>query len=302
MIQKSTVLAVMTLLCFACNNKSSEETQDLNQKIENVSDKIDADRGYQASDSTIAPMGQAEEQQSGKKPSVPIAQARSIDWDKKIVKTATLNTEVKDYKTFSKTLSDKIKRFGGYISSEEQAQSEYKIGNMVVIKVPVDQFESAVNDLLTDVTKVNEKRITSDDVTTELIDGKSRLEAKKEVRLRYLELLRQAKNMGEILTVQKEINSIQEEIETVNGRINLLSHSSALSTIQLTFAQILDPSALDENPKETGFLTKTKTAFANGWNWIAEIFVGIVSIWPLMLILFFAYFFFRKRLVFKMKQ
>ena len=126
--------------------------------------------------------------------------AQAVNWDKKIIKTANLNAAVKDYKAFSAQVNDKVKKYGGYISQEEQSETEYKIENAVVIKIPVDQFENAVNDLLKDVDKINEKRIASDDVTAQLVDGKARLEAKRRIRLRYLDLLKQAKNMEEILT------------------------------------------------------------------------------------------------------
>lgn len=221
--------------------------------------------------------------------------------DKKIVKNASLNAEVKDYKTFSQQLNEKVKKYGGYVSQEEQSQSEYQVQSSVVIKVPVDQFENAINDLTKDVTTLNEKHISSDDVTTQLVDGKSRLEAKKQVRFRYLDLLKQAKNMGEILTVQKEINDIQEEIELVNGRINSLSHESAMSTINFTFFQVLNASAKAAGQKTPVFLDKVKTAFANGWYWVGELFVGLITIWPLLTMIILGIWFFRRKQMPKIK-
>lgn len=206
---------------------------------------------------------------------------KPIDWDKKIVKTANLNGEVKNYKTFSEQLRQKVKKYGGYISKEEQSESDYQIQNSVVIKVPVDQFENAVNDLTKDVSKLNQKSISSEDVTTQLVEGKSRLEAKKQVRLRYLDLLKQAKNMEDILTVQKQINDIQQEIELVNGRINTLSHESAMSKVNFTFFQIVDASAKASTERQADFVDKMKEAFANSWYWIGELFIGLISVWPL---------------------
>jgi hypothetical protein len=47
--------------------------------------------------------------------------------------------------------------------------------------------------------------------------------------------------MKEILQVQQEINSIQEQMESASGRINYLSHQSAYSTIHLQYFQYLVP-------------------------------------------------------------
>ncbi len=110
------------------------------------------------------------------------------DWDKKIVKTATLNAEVKDFHAFSKSTVEKVKNIGGYISQENQNSTDYKIETSYTIKVPVEKFEEIVSILLKDAHKINEKQITSEDVSAEYVDSRSRLEAKKQVRLRYFEL------------------------------------------------------------------------------------------------------------------
>src|SRR5579871_3370016 len=127
-----------------------------------------------------------------------------------------------------------------------------KMENALSIKVPVDRFDNAMAELITNNEKVMEKKINSDDVTTEIVDMKSRIEAKKQVRLRYLDLLKQAKNMDEILQVQNEINDIEEQLESAAGRIEYLNHSTTFSTINLTFYEIINSSA--PNEKEPTYL------------------------------------------------
>jgi len=222
------------------------------------------------------------------------------DWNKKIIKTANLNLEVKDYNVYNSSLREKLKQFGGYIAQEEQSQSEYKIENILTIKIPVDQFDDAVNSISSNVKELNEKKITSEDVTTEVIDTRSRLEAKKQVRLRYLDLLKQAKNMEEILSVQSEINGIQEQIESAAGRMEYLQHSSSFSTIHLTFYQVLNGAAIDSD--KPAFSTRITNAFRFGWNWIGELSIGIVSIWPLLLAVFAIIIFYKRANRSKPKQ
>lgn len=298
---KSTALiAVAVFFCFACNNNHKSDLSGRNLEVDQVTSAnqlFDSASDYKIADTLNEPqqIGKSDQKNQNNLPQKP------IDWDKKIVKNATLNAEIKDYKSFSRQVSEKVKKYGGYISQEQQSQSDYQVENSMVIKVPVDQFENAVNDLTKDVSKLNEKRISSEDVTTQLVDGKSRLEAKKQVRLRYLDLLKQAKNMEEILNVQKEINDIQEDIELVNGRINTLSHESAMSTINFTFFQVINPSAKIDVEKEADFLDKVKTAFANGWYWIEEVFVGLINIWPLLAVMILGIWFFKRKQMPKIK-
>lgn len=278
-----TALAAM-LLFTGCDKNSKESATDLKHKLvveDERTEKPIADIADYAADTTRTPP--PGEPQKKKQP-IASQPAANPDWDKKIIKNATLNMEVKDYNAFSTSFREKVKGLGGYVAQEEQNQSDYKIENTLVIKVPVDQFDNAVILLTANAEKVNERKITSQDVTTEFVDTKSRIEAKKQVRQRYMELLNQAKNMEDILSVQSEINGVQEQIESATGRINYLGQAAAYSTISLTYYQVLNATASkDETPK---LGAKIGNAFKTGLSWVTDLFVGLVSIWPLFIVVF----------------
>jgi hypothetical protein len=274
-----TLSALVVIFCLSCNLKSKNniENEKLPKSITNKSEEL-----YASADSAVAgnyKNEQNKDQPSAEKKSVTDKATQKTDWDKKIIKTANLNVEVKNYASFNDRIHKNIKELGGYISQEEQNESDYKIENTISIKVPVDQFDNAISEFVTSSEKIIEKKITSDDVTTEMVDTKSRIEAKKQVRLRYLDLLKQAKNMDEILQVQNEINDIQEQLESAAGRIEYLNHSSAFSTINLTFYQIVNSSA--PNEKEPSYLHQVTEAFKEGLKWVGSLLVALISLWPL---------------------
>lgn len=293
-MKKITVAFIAILLFVACKNQTAKESGDLVSLKREIEDKKEENNKQPLSD-IIGTYERDKTPQDDKTKQVKHQQqipAPKQDWDKKIIKTAAVNFEVKDFQKYNAEFRDKVKQVGGYIAQEQQAESEYKIENTLTIKVPVDQFDNAIQLLVTDVKKLNEKKITSDDVTTAFVDTRSRLESKKQVRLRYLDLLKQAKNMEEILSVQSEINGIQEEIESASGRIEYLSHSSSFSTINLTFYQILNETAVDKD--KPSFSTKLSKAFKDGWSWIQELFVVLVTLWPLLLAAFAVYLIFKR--------
>ena len=286
---------ILLVLCIqSCENKATNAGKYANAALP-IPDEEPSYQNYIA-DSAASPQKE-EKQQQPKEKKQPIVNA---EWDKKIIKTALLNLEVKDYTGYYSSLREKIKNIGGYIAQEEQRQSAYKIENTLVIKVPVEQFDNALVQLTDKAEKLNEKKITSQDVSTEYIDTRSRMESKKQVRQQYIELLKQAKKMEDILNVQSEINSIQEEIEAAAGRVEYLGHSSAYSTINLTYYQVLNSSASDIDKPSFG--TRISAAFKTGWEWITSLFVGLVSVWPLCLVTFFALIFYRRMKPAKVKQ
>jgi Domain of unknown function (DUF4349) len=283
------------LLCslIACDRNNSADTDQIVQLSKAISSAKEKNKPADnqltgAFDTAVAPQNnqiKQAQQQPGK------AQTNE-DWDKKIIKTGNLTMEVKSYKTFNDLLHSGIKQSGGYIAQEEQNQSDYKIENIVTIKVPVDQFDNAILQLTPASEKVVEKKITSEDVTAEIVDIKSRMEAKRRVRDRYLDLLKQAKNMEEILKVQNEVNDIQENIEAAAGRIGYLGHAAVFSTIHINFYQVLN-TPVNDPPLSYGY--RILESFKAGLHWFAELLVMMVSLWPLWIGILAAWFYIRKQ-------
>jgi hypothetical protein len=290
---KQVMLSATILLTalVACNSGSSEATKEVaDVSLSSIKNTPAAAENYYAAD-TIAPPAAGNEEQP--KQQVAPATATQVDWDKKIIKNASLTVEAKKHKTYNDFVHEQVKRTGGYVAEEEQNKSEYKIENIVTIKVPVDQFDNLVKSLTsTKDENVVSQKVTSQDVTGEVIDTRSRTEAKRQIRLRYLDLLKQAKNMEEILKVQQEINNIQVEIEAGSGRVSYLTHAAAYSTVQLTFYEILNASAVyNEQP---GFGKRVLNALTSGMDWIGEMLIVVLTLWPLWLLLAGVWWMFRR--------
>lgn len=224
----------------------------------------------------------------------------TVDWSKKIIKNATVKLEVKHLEKYNEGLHEKIQKHGGYIAQEDNFFTEYKRESVISIKVPVAQFEDLINDLGGTDIKVVERSIRSEEVTGQVADTRARLEAKKHMRLKYLEFLKQSKNMTEVLQVQEEINGIQEEIEAAAGRLGYLSTQSAYSTIHLTYYEPL--TAFTTPEIEPGFFANALAAFKTGTDVIKTLTLGLITIWPLLLILLGVIYLWRKKATMKITQ
>jgi hypothetical protein len=206
----------------------------------------------------------------------------NADWDKKIIKTAVMNVETQEFKNYSRQIHALLTKWEGYIAREEESESEGKLNNLLSIKVPASRFDEAVNSISSLNGKVLVKQISSEDVTGEIMDVRTRAEAKKRIRLRYLDMLQKAKNIGEIIQVEREINQIQEQIEAAEARLNYLAHTTSYSTIELTFFQVIDPKSIsDPNP---GYAKRLLLAMNEGLKWMGDLLIFIATLWPLWLL------------------
>jgi hypothetical protein len=175
-------------------------------------------------------------------------------------------------------------KHGGFVSASELSNSSYETSNRITIRVPAANFDALLNDLGTDAIHTVFKRISSQDVTEEYVDITTRLKTKKEVRDRYVEILRtSAKSVKDILDAEEQIRIIQEEIEAKEGRLRYLKDQVGMSTINLELFQTIEyrpePTAFHES-----FWSKMVGGLKNGWELLQGIDIFFVNIWPLLII------------------
>lgn len=160
--------------------------------------------------------------------------AKQIPGERKIITTADISMEVKSIETAYQQLTAMATRSGGYVSDSSYSvgYDNAKSGN-ITLRVPQPGYEAIISSLKT-IGVVESENISGNDVTEEYVDLKARLENKKRVELRFTEILDSAKNITEILEVEKELAQVREEVERLTGRINYLANMTSLATITLT--------------------------------------------------------------------
>lgn len=278
-------MAIFAMMLYSCNKNSSKDVMDNQLADQTITENNNnQDKPKQEEQSANADTVSL----STPPANITASSTSNEDWDKKIIKTADLELQLDDYKKFNTSFHASLKQFGAYIANEKQQETDSKLENSVTIKVPVAQFDDFVNSISGDGIKIVQKNISGADVTGEFIDTKARLQAKLAVREKYLQLLKEAKNMKDIIATQNEINEIQENIEAANGRMNYLQHSAAYSTITINYYQFLNGSTDEEQP---GFYTKLSDAFSTGAAFVSGLFLFLISIWPFILavVIFWVY-------------
>jgi len=78
--------------------------------------------------------------------------------------------------------------------------------------------------------------ITGQDVTEEYIDLESRLKSKQAVESRF-SFMEQAEKTEDLLAISKDLAKVQEEIETIKGRMNYLENKADLATVTISIEE-----------------------------------------------------------------
>lgn len=105
-------------------------------------------------------------------------------------------------------------------------------GYQFTFKLNPKNLEASM-DLISLLGEVKSRTVTSTDVTSQYYDTKIRLENAQNIRDRYLKLLNKASTLNEILTVEKELERINREIDLLSGKMNLMKNLVAQATLEL---------------------------------------------------------------------
>ncbi|MFT5819044.1 MAG: hypothetical protein ACI8ZM_000266 [Crocinitomix sp.] len=197
--------------------------------------------------------------------------------DRKLIKNASLNFETDSLTARKKIVNKAVKEFNAYVEHEEQYASHYQETVTTTIRVPAANFDPFMDAITAGVGRFDSKTIEVDDVTEEYVDVEARINTKKELKIRFIALLDKAETIAKIMEVEREITALQAEIESYEGRLKYLSGSVKYATINLTYYRTI------EVPVE--FDNKFESAFSNGWQATVWFFVGLVSIWPMLVLI-----------------
>ncbi|WP_299704023.1 DUF4349 domain-containing protein [uncultured Pontibacter sp.] len=195
---------------------------------------------------------------------------------RKLIKEGRVEFETEDISTTRQTVFRAVQQYKGYISSDQEFKSPGRTSNTLVIRVPAEHYDDLLRDATVGVKKFDFREIDVKDVTEEFLDVEARLKTKKELEARFLELLKQAKNVSEVVEIEKQLSTLRSDIESIEGRLNYLQNQVALSTLSMTF--------YERTPVYTEFSREFKDGFRNGWNNLIWFFVFLTNIWPFVLL------------------
>jgi hypothetical protein len=201
---------------------------------------------------------------------------QAIDTDRKLIRTGYLELEMKDAVKSKVEIEKIFREFHAYVSSESQDNLPQRLQYVQVVRIPAGKFDLLLQKLEALSVKVESKNIQTTDVTEEFIDKEARIKTRKELENRYREILKQAKTVPDILSIESQLNDVRSDIESMEGRMNYLRNQVAFSTLNLTYYQPIGT--------DFGFGSKTAASFGNGWRSFLDFLIGLLNVWPFILI------------------
>ena len=193
-------------------------------------------------------MGLSDGQQSAHGPatgtgsSAPAGPAPFAD-SAKIVKTGSISLIVGDGKVSSviTKVNGIAKGAGGYVSDAKSQEYGDDPTSTVTIRVPVDTFETVLQQVRDQVKngvgKVDSSSTSGQDVTAAYADVSAKIQSLTAARDRFLVILSRANTIGETLSVQQRVDSVQQQIDSMKGQLRVLSDRTSMGTLTVTVSE-----------------------------------------------------------------
>jgi len=160
--------------------------------------------------------------------------AGSVVDGRKLIRTGDISVTVEDYEPFRDALDEKLRLLGGFVSD---ANLDHYSGRVswatLTVRVSSQHFDELVGWAESEV-EVGSLNISTQDVTEEWVDVKSRIDNWKATEARLLEILDdRTADLGDVLAVERELARVREEIERAEGRLRVLADQVELATLTI---------------------------------------------------------------------
>ncbi|QTM98055.1 DUF4349 domain-containing protein [Sediminibacillus dalangtanensis] len=257
------------LLLAACSN-DSKESADMPMEMDSAETESSQDNAA-LSDKMAEENGEEGAQQEEEKAVEKASQA-----NRKVIYHANLRIEVKDYQQTLENIQSQVTEAGGYVveSSTYQNPEDDRTEGHITARIPQEQFQPFIDFVKEGSSKVLENNVSGQDVTEEYVDLQSRLKSKQAVEKRLMAFMEEAEKTEDLLKISEDLAGVQEEIETITGRINYLENKTDLATVDINLQE--NDVRISGSSGESTTWQKTKEQFVKSIDLLLSFFSGLI--------------------------
>ncbi|MEV3978837.1 DUF4349 domain-containing protein [Nonomuraea sp. NPDC049758] len=181
--------------------------------------------------------------------------------DRQVIYTGSMTVRAKQVTSAAQQAKQLVTAAGGYLSKEEaESAGDTEDSALLEFKIPPTRYADVTARLGKELGKQLSMTQGTQDVTLQVADVESRLKSAQKSLESLRTLLKKAGTIGQVLEVEREINSREADLEALQAQQKELATQVAMATLTL---RLVGPVTVVEDPAEepAGFLGGLKT----GW-------------------------------------
>ena len=191
-------------------------------------------------------------------------------YERKLIRTGNVSLEVQTISDAEDKIAAWAKSLGGYVTNA----NTWQYGAGFTVRIPAERFDEAMAQA-GNFGRITSRSVTSQDVSDNYYDMQSRLETKYILRDKLQSYLSQAKDIKDLLEIERQLNEVIEDIESTESRFKRLSGQIDFSTIYINMS-------FEHGRDESGIILPD---VKNAWNEIVSKIIAFF--WGLVKVLFY---------------
>jgi len=198
--------------------------------------------------------------------------------DRKLIRTVSLTTETEDMDALLAEVSQRIAELGGYVESREvytgssYSNSRSRYATMTV-RIPAKNLDAFIShvDGASNVVSSSE---TAEDVTMQYVATESHLKVLQAEEERLLRFLSEAKNVSEMLEIEKRLTDVRAELESVTNQLNTYANLVSYGTVNLRVNEVKQYTVVE--PDEPNMWQRIGTGFVSSLKSVGNILENLL--------------------------
>jgi hypothetical protein len=164
-----------------------------------------------------------------------------------VIRTGNASLEIDSLEPGIAALRALAARVGGYVANASIQGGRDQVRHATLeLKVPADRFDELTSGL-EPLGRLEYVNVAAQDVGEEFVDLTARAANARRLEERLIELLAsRTGRLQDVLSVERELARVREEIERIEGRLRYLKARAALSTLSVSLHE--PPPIVGDNP------------------------------------------------------
>ncbi|MDD3679582.1 MAG: DUF4349 domain-containing protein [Candidatus Shapirobacteria bacterium] len=169
--------------------------------------------------------------------------------DRLVVTETSLSLMVNEVRETIEAIINKTESVGGFMVSRSLSQPEEAPYGYISLRIPQQQVEEVLEHFRALAIKVVSEQVNASDITDQYENISEKLITLEQTKKRLEEIMVEAREVNDILAVQREIINLQNQIDSLRGRQEYLEKTARLSLVTIHLST--DELALPYQPSET---------------------------------------------------
>lgn len=156
--------------------------------------------------------------------------------DRLVIKSSNLSLLVKSVRDTQDLVIKKAQELGGYMVDSALNSPEGVDSATVSVRVPSVKLDEFLKSARSASVRVVSENLEGYDVTDQYVDLAARLETLNKTKAKFEQIMAQATIIQDILTVQRELISLQDQIDSLKGQQQYLEKSAEMAKVTIYLA------------------------------------------------------------------